>query len=50
MKTRLIKDLGDMNPGELEPKAWNGSDPVLENDVIDSMPEKQCMNRQAVCR
>ena len=43
MKTRLIKDLGDMNPGELEPKAWNGSDPVLENDVIDSMPEKQCM-------
>ena len=43
MKTRLIKDLGDMNPGELEPKAWNGSDAVLENDVIDSMPEKQCM-------
>lgn len=43
MKTRLIKDLGDMNPGELEPKAWNGSDAVLENDVIDSMPEKQSM-------
>ena len=43
MKTRLIKDLGDMNPGELEPKAWNGGDVKFENDVIDAMPEKECM-------
>ena len=43
MKTRLIKDLGDMNPGELEPKAWNGGDVKFDNGVIDAMPEKECM-------
>ena len=43
MKTRLIKDLGNMNPGELEPKAWNGGDTSFKNDVIDALPEKECM-------
>ena len=43
MKTRLIKDLGNMNPGELEPKAWNGGDTSFTNDVINALPEKECM-------
>ena len=43
MKTRLIKDLGNMNPGELEPKAWKGGDTSFTNDVIDSLPEKESM-------
>jgi hypothetical protein len=43
MKTRLIKDLGNMNPGELEPKAWKGGDTSFTNDVIDALPEKESM-------
>lgn len=43
MKTRLIKDLGNMNPGELEPKAWNGGDTSFKNDIINALPEKECM-------
>ena len=43
MKTKLIKDLGNMNPGELEPKAWKGGETTFENDVIDALPEKECM-------
>ena len=44
MKTVLIEDLGDMNPGELEPKAWNGSDEVpTSSPVVDNLPETQCM-------
>ena len=43
MKTRLIKDLGNMNPGELEPKAWNGGDTSFSKDVVDALPEKECM-------
>lgn len=36
MKTRLIKDLGNMNPGELEPKAWNGGDDSGDVDEVDA--------------
>ena len=43
MKTRLIKDLGNMNPGELEPKAWNGGDTSFTNDIVNALPEKECM-------
>lgn len=43
MKTRLIKDLGNMNPGELEPKAWNGGDTSFSKDIVDSLPEKECL-------
>lgn len=43
MKTRLIKDLGNMNPGELEPKAWNGGDTSFSKDIVDALPEKECM-------
>jgi hypothetical protein len=43
MKTRLIKDLGNMNSGELEPKAWKGGDTSFTNDVIDALPEKESM-------
>src|SRR5574344_9164 len=43
MNTRLIKDLGNMNPGELEPKAWNGGDTSFTNDIVNALPEKECM-------
>lgn len=32
-----------MNPGELEPKAWNGGDTSFSKDVVDALPEKECM-------
>lgn len=32
-----------MNPGELEPKAWNGGDTSFSKDIVDALPEKECM-------
>ena len=32
-----------MNPGELEPKAWNGGDTSFSKAVVDELPEKECM-------
>ena len=32
-----------MNPGELEPKAWNGGDTSFTNDIVNALPEKECM-------
>ena len=32
-----------MNPGELEPKAWNGGDTSFSKDIVDSLPEKECL-------
>ncbi len=43
MKVQLMKDLGDMNPGELEPKAWKGGDVSVPSAIIKSLPEKECM-------
>ena len=45
MRRRVVmEDLGNMNPGELEPRPWNGGDTDFTNDTtVGSLPEKECM-------
>ena len=45
MRRRIVmEDLGNMNPGELEPRPWNGGETDFTNDsTIGSLPEKECM-------
>lgn len=45
MKRRVVmEDLGNMNPGELEPRSWDGGETDFTNtDTIDTLPEKECM-------
>ena len=48
MKT-LMKDLGNMNPGELEPKPYKGGDVDVVSPIMDSLPEGTSMEfRNAV--
>lgn len=45
MRRRIVmEDLGNMNPGELEPRPWSGGETDFTNDsTIGSLPEKECM-------
>ena len=45
MKRRVVmEDLGNMNPGELEPRSWDGGETdFTSTDTIDTLPEKECM-------
>ena len=45
MKRRIImEDLGNMNPGELEPRSWDGGETDFGNDTVTgTLPEKACM-------
>lgn len=48
MKT-LMKDLGNMNPGELEPKPYKGGDVDVVSPIMDNLPEKTSLEfRNAV--
>jgi hypothetical protein len=43
MNKILMEDLGNMNPGELEPRKWDGGDTDFKDDPVQSLPEKECM-------
>ena len=45
MRRRIVmEDLGNKNPGELEPRPWSGGETDFTNDsTIGSLPEKECM-------